>query len=532
MIEFDPVLVHEWLARAARRHPDKVALVCGRERWTYGMVDQSSSQLAAALVQGGVRRQDRVAVFMDNSAETVISLYGTLKAGAVSVILSGSMKGPKLRHILRDSGARVLIAHVSKARTVREALAEAGVDCLTVWVGPKTQGQAEAPGDSTDWQDLLDQGERLQTEVELPRIIDVDLAALIYTSGSTGQPKGVMSTHHNMVSAARSIIQYIGNTPEDVILDVLPLSFDYGLYQVLMTFMFGGTVVLERSFLYLHQVLGRISEEKVTGLPVVPTVMAMLLGMDDIGKYDLSTVRYVTNTGAALPSEHIRRFNELFPHVTVFSMFGLTECKRVCYLPPNELGRRTGSVGKAIPNCEVFVVDPDGNEVEPDQVGELVVRGSNVMQGYWNDAVLTGRAYREGRYPADKRLFSGDYFKRDADGFLYFQGRRDDMIKSRGERISAKEVEDVLHRLEGVKEAAVVGVPDDVLGQAIKAFVVCSSGVAVTAETVLRHCTACLENFAVPKHVEFVADLPKTANGKIDKNRLKTDGGVAATVGR
>ena len=529
MIEFDPVLVHEWLARSAQRYPDKVALVCGEQRWTYGMLDQASSRLAAGLAGMGVRRHDRVAILLDNSAETVISLYGTLKAGGVFVILAGSMKGPKLRHILRDCGAGVVIAHVSKGKTVCEALSDEGVHCQTVWVGSKAQGRFEGPDPSVTWDDLLAEGGRTVADIRFPRVIDVDLAALIYTSGSTGEPKGVMSTHHNMVSAARSIIQYIGNAPDDIILDVLPLSFDYGLYQVIMAFMFGGTVVLERSFLYLHQVLGRIAEEKVTGFPVVPTVMAMLLGMEDVGKYDFSTVRYVTNTGAALPSEHIRRFSGLFPNISLFSMFGLTECKRVCYLPPDELGRRPGSVGQAIPNCEVFVLDRDGKEVAPGEVGELVIRGSNVMQGYWNDAVLTGRAYKEGHWPADTRLFSGDYFKRDAEGFLYFLGRRDDMIKTRGERVSAKEVEDVLHTLEGVAEAAVIGIPDDVLGQAIKAFVVRSCGATLTSEAVVRHCAARLENFMIPKAVEFVGELPKTANGKIDKNRLK---GETATVER
>jgi long-chain acyl-CoA synthetase len=349
----------------------------------------------------------------------------------------------------------------------------------------------------------------------------VDLATLIYTSGSTGEPKGVMSTHHNMVSAARSIVQYIGNVEEDIILDVLPLSFDYGLYQVIMAFMFGGTVVLEKSFLYLHSILDRIVQEKVTGFPIVPTVVAMLLKMQDLSKYDLSSLRYMTNTGAALPVEHIRKLRNLFPHVTMISMFGLTECKRVSYLPPEELDQRPSSVGQAMPNCEVSVVDEDGNEVPPGETGELIIRGSNVMQGYWNDPVLTARAYRDGSYPAGRILYSGDYFRQDEKGFLYFLGRKDDMIKSKGERISAKEVENNICGMAGVTEAAVIGLPDEILGQAIKAYIVPAADAELTDKQVLKYCAEHMETFMVPKYIEFMDSLPKTPNGKIDKKQLK-----------
>ncbi|MHC4570406.1 MAG: class I adenylate-forming enzyme family protein, partial [Planctomycetota bacterium] len=351
----------------------------------------------------------------------------------------------------------------------------------------------------------------------MPRCIDVDLATLIYTSGSTGEPKGVMSTHHNMISAARSIVQYVGNVEDDIILDVLPLSFDYGLYQVIMAFMFGGTIVLEKSFLYLHTILERIAQEKVTGFPIVPTIVAMLLKLDDLTQYDFSSLRYMTNTGAALPVEHIRRLRSMFPHVTMISMFGLTECKRVCYLPPEELDRIPSSVGKAMPNCEVFVVDEDGNEVPPGKTGELIIRGSNVMQGYWKDPHITARTYRDGQYPSGRILYSGDYFKKDEQGYLYFLGRKDDMIKSKGERISAKEVENNISCMEGVAEVAVVGLPDEIFGQVIKACIVPAPNVELIDKQVLKYCAANMETFMVPKYIEFMDSLPKTPNGKIDK---------------
>jgi amino acid adenylation domain-containing protein len=525
VIEFDPTLVHEWLSRSARRFPDKAALICGKQRWTYKVVDQRANHLASALLDTGIRRGDRVAVFMDNSAETVISLYGILKAGGVFIILAGSLKGAKLHYILENSGAKALITHTSKAKVVNDALSEGAGDRKLIWVGPTERIPQQLSESSRGWDEIFSDFDDTitddQNDIRLPRCIDVDLATLIYTSGSTGEPKGVMSTHHNMISAARSIIQYIGNVEDDIILDVLPLSFDYGLYQVIMAFMFGGTVVLEKSFLYLHSILERIAQEKVTGFPIVPTIVAMLLKLQDLKKYDFSTLRYMTNTGAALPVEHIRRLRDMFPHVTMISMFGLTECKRVSYLPPEELDSIPSSVGKAMPNCEVFVVDENGNEVPPGETGELIIRGSNVMQGYWADPEITARTYKDGQCPSGRILHSGDYFRQDERGFLYFLGRKDDMIKSKGERISAKEVENNISSMEGVAEVAIIGVPDEIYGQAIKAYIVPVPGVELQEKQVLKYCAENMETFMVPKYIEFMDSLPKTPNGKIDKKQLK-----------
>jgi len=356
-----------------------------------------------------------------------------------------------------------------------------------------------------------------------PHCLDIDLAALIYTSGTTGTPKGVMCTHHNVIAAARSVIQYLDNRPDDIILDALPLSFGYGLYQVIMAALFGGTVVLEPSFVYLHNILMRIAAEGVTGLPIVPTMAALLLKMRDLSAYDLRRLRYLTNAGAALPVQHIHSLRQRLPHVTIFSMYGLTECKRVSYLDPAELENRPGSVGKAMPNCEVLVVDEDGREVGPGEVGELVIRGSHVMQGYWNDPELTSRVFQPGPYSAWRWLRSGDYFRRDREGFLYFVGRKDDMIKTRGERVSPKEVENAICEMEEVAEATVVGVPDEILGQAIKVFVVGRTG-GLDGKRVMRHCMNRLGSLMVPKYVEVVAALPRTANGKIDRRQLQSVG--------
>jgi long-chain acyl-CoA synthetase len=519
---FSPILVQDYLTRSADRFPDKTALVFGAERWTYRALNDAAQRLAFALADAGVRRRDRVAVLLDNSSEAVISLFGTLKAGGGFVLLDGSMKAKKLRYVLLDSGAAVLVAHVDKSAVVSEAFADESVRCNIIWVGAKTAASSDIGTRSVYWDEVMkDCASTPAGDETCPGdlCIDQDLAALIYTSGSTGEPKGVMSSHHNMISAARSIINYLKNGSGDIILSALPLSFDYGLYQIIMAVMFGGTVVLERSFAFPVKILERITEERVTGFPIVPTMAALLLRMKNIGDYDLGSLRYMTNTAAALPVEHIRRLRAALPHVTLYSMYGLTECKRVSYLPPEELDRRPDSVGKAIPNSEVIIVKEDGSEAAPGEVGELVIIGSHVMCGYWNAPELTAASFRTGRHPGERRLYSGDLFKKDEEGYLYFVGRKDDIIKSKGEKISPREVEEVLCSMQGVAEAAVVGVPDEILGQAVKAFVV-AAGAALNERMLLKYCSTRLQPLMMPKYVEFVESLPRSSNGKVDKKAL------------
>lgn len=515
---FFPTLIQHYLSLSACRSPEKVALICEHDRLTYVQLEQQSTQLAHALRNAGIQRQDRVIIFMENSIESIISLYGILKAGAVFVIVNAAIKPKKLAYLIHDSGAAAIITQTEKATIVESVVGDLKSGVKIFWQGCSHDIPNELTSISQDWDSIFSNQSSLAVLPDFS--LDLDLAALIYTSGSTGEPKGVMSTHCNMISAARSIIHYLENTPEDVILNVLPLSFDYGLYQVLMTIMFGGTVVIEKSFLYIHKILERIAQDRVTGFPIVPTILAMLLKLQDLKKYDFGSLRYISNTGAALPVEHIRKLRKLFSGIKIYSMFGLTECKRVCYLPPEEIDRRPASVGKAMPNCEVFILDEAGNEVKAGEIGELVVRGSNVMKGYWNAPEQTAKYFRPGRLPGEILLYSGDYFRRDAEAFLYFIGRKDEMIKSKGERLSAKEIENVICEIEGVIEAAVIGVSDEILGQAIKVFIVASDQKSITQNDVLKYCKDNLEPYAIPKYIEFVAELPKTAHGKIDKKAL------------
>jgi len=509
--------LHDYLQESARRLPDKVALVCGARRLTYAEIDGGANAIARALERLGVERGDRVVVFGDNCVETAVAFWGVLKASAVVSVVSSLTKADKLAHLLNDSGAIVLVCDAALARIWAPAVADSPMlSAVLAWgdVGKVPDGVRPPVA---AWDAAL----AVESTTPLPRrSIDTDLAAIIYTSGSTGEPKGIMLTHRNMLAAATSVSTYLGNVEDEVILCGLPLSFDYGLYQMIMAFRVGARLVLEKSFAYPAHVLTVMQREGVTGFPGVPTVFAMLLEMTNLADYDFSTVRYVTNTAAALSLKHIDFIRRTFSSARLFSMYGLTECKRCTYLPPEDLDRKPLSVGIAIPNTELWLVDEQDRRLGPNQVGQLVIRGATVMKGYWGKPEATARKLRPGPLPGEHVLYTGDYCKLDDDGYLYFVGRMDEVIKSRGEKVAPEEVERAISRIAGVKEAAVKGVPDEILGQAVKAFVVLEAGAQLTEQMVRIECQGRLESYMVPKYVTFVASLPRTTTGKIARAEL------------
>lgn len=512
------MLVQHFLEHSADRLPDKVALVCQGQRLSYAQLDVMANRLAHGLIAGGVRRSDRVAILLPNSVASVVAIFATLKAGAVFVVINHTTKQDKLAYILNNCQAAALVTTGRNATLAADMMAIVPSLKLVVLSGSGKEATNHGVSPSA-----IEDFDAIQTTYPSERPtcqnIDLDLACLIYTSGSTGEPKGVMSDHSNMVFAAGSITTYINNVEDDVIINVLPLSFDYGLYQLLMAFKIGGTLVLEQTFAYPAMILKRIEEERVTGFPGVPTVFAMLVQMD-LSAFDLSSLRYLSNTAAALPPSHILQLRDKFPHAKLFSMYGLTETKRTLYLPPEQLDVRPGSVGIAIPGTEVWLEDELGKRLGPGDTGELVVRGRHVMRGYWNDPITSAQRFRPGRLPGERLCYTGDLFRMDEVGYLYFVGRKDDMIKSRGEKVAPKEVENAIYMLPGVVEAAVIGVDDPIFGQAVKAFLVVE-GTSLTEAQVLAHCRAHLEDFMVPKYVEFRDALEKTSSGKIKKTDLR-----------
>jgi acyl-CoA synthetase (AMP-forming)/AMP-acid ligase II len=522
------LLVTDFLEQSAMRTPDKIALVCDGQRLSYAEIDSMANGFAHALQAHGVARGDRVVLFLPNCVELVVGIFGTLKANATFVIANATMKVDSLRYLLNNCRATALVASAGKGELVEELIANTPSLRLMIMTDGATAdgGGANGTGSQNGHapQDALPRlafgsiAHAYSTTRPLRQCIDQDLACLIYTSGSTGEPKGVMSAHANVVFAASSIISYLKNVADDIVINVLPFSFDYGLYQLLMVFKFGGTLVLERSFAYPVQILKLMEREGVTGLPGVPTLFSLLL-QQDLSAYPLRSLRYITNTAAALPGSHILQIQRMFPQATLFSMYGLTETKRTLYLPPEQLERRPDSVGIAIPGTEVWLVDEAGQRLGPNAVGELVIRGGHVMRGYWEAPEATAARYRPGPLPGERICYSGDLFRMDDEGYLYFVGRKDDIIKSRGEKVPPKTVENILYLLPDVLEAAVIGVPDPILGQAVKAFVVTRNG-DLTPKQILLHCRAHLEDYMMPKVVEIVDSLPKTSSGKIKKTEL------------
>jgi len=504
------MLVQNLLTSAAQRWPDNVALVAGGCQFTFCDLDERSARFAAGLQRLGIRRGDRVAAMLENSAEFVIAMWGALKAGAVFVPVNQAAKGQTLGFVLADAGAKCLITQPSFQARITEAEPLFPPGMTMIWTGSAASGLR--------FDDVLAPPDAPPADTGL---IDQDLCLLIYTSGSTGSPKGVMLTHAAVRNNAQVISSYLNAVPEDVVLCVLPLFFGYGLFQIFTGAHAGFKVVLERSFAFPVEVLKQIVKHRVTALPGVPSLFARILDFAPFADFDLSALRYVTNAAAPLPPAHIARLRETLPAVQIYSMYGLTECTRVCFMDPARLDMKIASVGRAMPNCEAYVVDEAGERCAPGEVGELVVRGANLMRGYWGRPADTAKVLRDGPIQGEKLLHTGDLFYADAEGDLFFVGRRDDVFKCRGEKVSPRQVENVLHEFPGVAEAAIVGIPDAVDGRAVKAFVVMREGEAATPEAVRKFCMARLEPPLVPKFVEFCETLPKTESGKVTRRVLR-----------
>jgi amino acid adenylation domain-containing protein len=508
-------LLHEGLFLSARAAPDKVALIIEGKSYTYQKLSDAVSKLANTLINNGFKRGDRCVIFMDNTWPCVVSIYATLLVGGCFVVVNPQTKAEKLEYIIKDCSASILMTDTHLINVFSAAVENNGdLKCI---ISSGDRNRIDAPP-MLDFEQVLmrQKPDRLTTNT-----IPLDLAALIYTSGSTGHPKGVMHTHSSMLFALGSLIEYLRLSPEDKILLVLPMAFDYGLYQLLMSVQLGATLVLERSFTYPAQIFNRIRDTEVTVFPAVPTIYSMILSMHARNRLEFPGITRITNTAAALPPEYISRLKEVFPSALIYKMYGLTECKRVSYLEPELVDEKPTSVGRAIPGTEVFILDENGQSVSTGDIGMLYVRGAHLMSGYWNQKELSDEVLVAAGLPGEKMLCTGDWFMQDEEGDLYFQGRSDDIIKTRGEKVSPIEVENVIYAIPGIREVAVIGVEDEVFGEAIKCFVVMEVDAAIKLRDLKKECVHKLENFMVPKYFEIVSELPKTNTGKISKKGLK-----------
>ena len=508
-------LLHQGLEHSAREHPNTLAAVVEGREYTYAELQETSARLASALLQRGLHPGQRVAIYMDNTWPCIVSIFAVLQVGGVFLVINPQTKADKLHYMLNDSGAVILLSDAHLEMVFGDVIDDCN-DLRRLIYSGKALDNTPQRVVAEQFDTVVADADTLQTPI---RRIPNDLCALIYTSGSTGNPKGVMHTHQSMVFTLGSLIEYLRLNAQDRILNLLPMAFDYGLYQLLMTAWMGATLILERSFTYPAMIFKRIEEQQVTVFPGVPTVYAMLAASHRKKPLQFPSITRVTNTAAALSASSIPVLAEMFPNALIYSMYGLTECKRVSYLEPEMVGSHAGSVGKAIPGTEVFLLTEEGEHITADGEGILHVRGPHIMAGYWRQPALTEAMIKAGDISGDRVLCTHDRFRIDGDGFLYFIGRRDDIIKSRGEKVSPLEVESALTSIVGVVDAAVVGIADEQLGEAVIAYVSVDD-MSLSGRKLRQISSTKLENFMVPKEVIVLESLPKSANGKIDKKAL------------
>ena len=511
-------LIHDFLFDSARRTPGADALVHGAARLDYAALAAAVEGAAGAFLAAGVQPRERVAVFLEKRIENVAAMFGASLAGAVFVPVNPQLKAEQVAHILADCNVRVLLTSPERLAQLGEAL-ERCPDLRTVFVTGVHAGHAMLDVRAWDAAQAAPQ----QTVFAARRAIDADIAAILYTSGSTGKPKGVVLSHRNMVAGAVSVASYLAITPQDRILAVLPLSFDYGLSQLTCAFLAGASAVL-LNHLFAKDVLKAVVEERITGLAAVPPLWFQLCALP--WPQDC-TLRYLTNSGGALPTATVAALRAALPRAELFLMYGLTEAFRSTYLPPSELDRRPDSMGRAIPNAQVMVVRPDGTPCDAHEPGELVHRGALVSLGYWNDPAKTAERFKPapGQDPAlpltEMAVWSGDTVRMDDEGYLYFIGRSDDMIKVSGYRVSPNEVEEAVYASGLVAETVAFGVPHPQLGQAI-VLLALPREAGLDEKNLLKECQRRLPAWMVPAHIALVhAAFPRNPNGKIDRKTLR-----------
>lgn len=491
------MLLHEYLTSSALLHPEKVAVIQGKRHVSYGELLEKTEAFAGVLRNAGLARGERVAIVLENSPEYVVACFGALMAGGAAVPLGQQITGRRLATILKDCRPAVLVAPKLLIESFAEIPEVGEVRCV-IHAERICEGNVSA---GTPFREELSGN---------------DLALLLYTSGTTGEPKGVMLTHRNLTANAESIVEYLGLSDSDKVMVVLPFHYSYGNSLLTTHLMVGGTLVLENRFVFPNLVLDKIREERVTGFAGVPSTFAILLNRSNLRNSAIPSLRYVTQAGGAMSPKLALDLREALPGTDIYIMYGQTEATaRLTYLDPSELLRKAGSIGKAIPGVRITLRKEDGAIASPGEIGEIVAEGENVMAGYWNNPLDTMAVLKDGC------LHTGDLAKADEEGFLYIVGRRSEMIKTGGDRVSPKEIEEVISGMDGVHDVAVVGVPDDMLGQAILAFVVREPGWNMSMKDVQKHCAKNLEPFLVPHEVVFREVLPKLPSGKVDRANLK-----------
>lgn len=514
------MLLHELITTTAARLPDADALQFRDETWDYASLADRVGDAGRAIAGLGINPSDRVATFLDKRFEFVLATFGAVAAGGVFVPVNPILKPAQVFHILTDCNVRVLVTSAARLTGLADILP----DCLDLNHVVLTDGDAS----SFDIDGVTVSAWASLTPTGTPHAaIDTDMAAILYTSGSTGRPKGVVLSHRNMVAGALSVSTYLENVPDDRILCVLPFSFDAGFSQMTTAFAVGACAVL-MNYLLPNDVVKTVAKQRITGLGGVPPLWNQLAALD-WPEEAAASLRYFTNTGGHMPRATLDRLRASLPNASPYLMYGLTEAFRSSYLPPSEVDNRPDSMGKAIPNAEILVINENGERCAPDEPGELVHRGALVALGYWNDTDRTNERFKpapgqiEGLPMTEYAVWSGDTVRMDADGYLYFVGRRDEMIKSSGYRISPTELEEVIYSSGTVTEAVALGVPHPMIGQGIVIVATPLPDGTLDDAAVIKACRDALPQFMVPHAVVGRDTLERNPNGKIDRKKLSDE---------
>ena len=501
--------IYDFLVDSSSKWPGKTAVVKGEAGFSYNEIDQKTEQLSKRLKKNGIKKGDRVGVFLSKTPEEVASMFAIAETGAIFVILNAKLKKEQIVHIINDCRIKAVISNRAMCELVlKDCIAGTSVEFLLF-------------ADNDDYDVKIVGSRSKEKTVSLP---DSNIACVIYTSGSTGMPKGVVITHQGLIDGAEIVSEYLDCRHEDRVLSLLPFSFDYGLNQLMTTFKNGATIVL-KEFVFPEDVLRTIEEENITALAGIPTIWLGLMNSKAIGKYDYSTLRYITNSGGKIPVEYVKKLIKVFDKTKINLMYGLTEAFRSTYLPSELVRERPDSMGKAIPRVKISVLNKQGNECKSGEEGYLWHRGALISEGYWGNEEATKKRIMElpegaeDKLPGEKGVFSGDIVKRDEEGFLYFVGRDDEMIKSSGYRISPAEIEEVLYKIDGLTDAVVFGVEDPLLGQKIRAVI--RNKKNISKEDIIDHCRQHLPEYAIPGDIIMLDKLPQTSSGKLDRSLIK-----------
>ncbi|SHK10391.1 AMP-binding protein [Paramaledivibacter caminithermalis] len=502
--------IHEMLEKASKEFRNKQGIVFKDKRYTFSEINEASTKIADFLISKGIKKGDRVGIFSTKNVEEIIIIFAVMKIGAVFVHINPSFKEDQLRHVVTDCDIKVLFIHESKVEIYKKAnINQEQIDML-ISMSPLI--------DIEDNENMYYFNKILQeTILPLKQTINInqhDPAAIIYTSGSTGKPKGIIVTHRIFYDSTVISADFLKNKADDRLISITPFSFDGALSQLFTMVYVGGTLVLQES-LFPKDIVSTMINEKITGIHAVPSFWKMLLQKySPFEKYEYPHLRYISVIGEAFPMEDLMKLRKILNNTDFYMMYGTTEAFRSTYLPPDDFDRKIPSVGKPIPGVEITIVNEDNSPCEAGEIGEIVHRGVFISPGYWNDPIKTKKVFKDGA------LYTGDLGRLDNEGYLYFEGRKDAMIKSMGYRISPEEIESCICKLEGVKEAVVVSVIDKDYGNRIKAIVVCNDGEILTRKEIVSHCKAILPYYMVPHIVEFRDNIPKTGTLKINRSQL------------